>query len=79
MRVYKKRSTAEKYMFILTFSNSLLITRFYCFISVCFNQQQLRNIIFNICLFVFFCIVLVISRGLPFLPHVLVVVAVYFV
>lgn len=73
-RVYKKRSTAEKYMLNLTISNSLCYSQFSVFFCVCFcvsfNQQQLRNIILNIWL----CIVLVISRGLPFLSYMFVYV-----
>lgn len=52
MRVYKKRSTAEKYMLILTISNSLFIIRILLFVS--FNQQQLRNMVFNIYVWFFF-------------------------
>lgn len=77
-RVYKKRSTAEKYMLNLTISNSLCYSQFTVFVCVCFcvsfNQQQLRNIILNI----WFCIVLVISRGLLFLSYMFVYFCILF-
>lgn len=58
-RVYKKRSTAEKYMLNLMVSNSYFVIRNVLFF-VCLTNN---NYVTLYLIYVFFCIVLVISRG----------------